>query len=1074
MYSRIKSILVLILITLSIFSCGKQGNDNILLTGNVELGTENRDFLLSSPLFVVVSKTMDYNRIIRDPLDSIIEIAMVDSLTNNFNIDLSATGLKTGDKIYLFAFTDIGYEGGIPTLSAGNILGFYINEDNFELGYTLHRGNNNYIQITVDRIVYDFEATITGNITTEEAGEVTLVAYTGNINSFNFDDIDINRIIGYTQVSCTTGSNTYTLDILPYGFNVPISDVYVFAFLDKNENGKPDAGDLWGSDFDDDGYPFSLTINGDSTSTFDINLNHILTQSSGYTFTLQGNIEAPAGYGPSSPPVFMIVCKADNPDAIISDTVNSIKYFEKLPAGATTFNLVLSDTDLATGDRVMIIALWDHDYTTGFPRLSNGDIIGYYTNTDSSYEYPLKNGINSGITVSLNKTYCENNASVQGTIECPESGDVIIVGYSGEIDSYNIQFDSDKIIGYEKFIKTAGSLAYSMKIFPFITFPVNDVYIFAFLDRNSNGKPDAGDKWGCYSDDGGYPMTVIVRNEALIGNNFELSNEIAESTSSNISLQGSFTAPAGYGAGSPPVFMIVCETDDPEKIYSNTMDTIRYFEKLPAGATSFNLDLSSSGLAPGDKVMVIAMWDRDYVSGFPRLTPGDMIGYYVDNKNYSYNYPLADGVNSGININLNKTYSKNTAKVSGKIIGTETGDVMIIAYTGEFNSLDATIDVDKIIGYKEITKGAADLEYSMDLLPFSSTFPVKDVFIFAVLDVNKNGTPDNGDRLGFYTNNDNKIPSLVTLQDSDNKDLDIELTMDYTKPVSGGTEITLSGSIQAPDGYTSDASTNPIFIIIAKADNTFDLFNNPMSAIKYFKRLPQGTKDYNLDLTGTGLVPGDEIRILAVWDKNFAGGFPNPGAGDKIGYYQQKSEFIFSKKLAAGTNNAPTGNGWSFGVDKTLYDHNAQLSFQFGNNELPDDVIIGNDVLVIMVYRDGVDDGGLSPSYGITNMDYIISLDYINNIQDLDISYTVDLFPFIYDGIPLNSNPLRMNNIYIYVILDSKKNGMPDTGEYVGYYYTDTLTFGQKKPKIFSTLYYDGRINTLPEDEFVSFVNRKY
>ncbi|HOO72833.1 MAG TPA: hypothetical protein PK926_13845 [Spirochaetota bacterium] len=1341
------TLIVLLLLSFTFFSCGEDNKDSLYLDGRVFVETDNTDLDPISSVFVAVSKTMDYDSIQKDPLDNIIEIALVGSwpqdflvvdLTGeeqrDFSIDLTECGVKAGEEIYIFAFIDNGYESGIPNIAPGDILGFYIG-DNFDLTYEL-QPKNNFVEININRTVYDFEASVTGQVLTHEPGDVILVAYAGEINSVNFNDIDIDGVIGYKIMENPTGSATYTLDILPYGYDVPIDNVYIFAFLDKNGNGTPDDGDYWGSAYDDEGYPVTITITDNSvtnldllvdheitsssgqeiflqgsfvapeeydknappvfmivcqadnpneifentidtvkyfeklplgettfdldlsdsglkagdevmiiamwdrdyvsgfprlseddmigyyindsdysyqytlkegvnsgisinlaktyqendasvegtilgsdagkvvvvaytgefesydislntdkiigyqemtkgaspasysmdimpfvdsfpvenvyifafldnndngkpdggdkwgcytdsdgypvtinlinglTTGIDISIDNEITESAGYDISLQGSFDAPAEYGTGSAPVFMIVCQADNPNTIFEDTMSTVKYFEKLPLGQTTFDLDLSNAGLAAGSEVMIIAMWDRDWVSGFPRLSEGDMIGYYINeSDYSYQYTLKEGVNSGISINLNKTYEENSASVQGTILGNESGKVIVAAYTGDFDSYDISLDSDEIIGYEEFTKDAVPTAYSMDILPFVTFPVEDVYIFAFLDNNNNGTPDGGDKWGSYNDVEGYPVTVDLYNSVVSGIDISIDNEISEPTGYSISLQGSFDAPAGYATSSSPVFMVVCQADDPEEIFEDTMSTVKYFEKLPLGQTTFDLDLSGTDLVPGDEVMIIALWDRDYVSGFPYLSEGDMIGYYINQEDYQFQYALADGVNSGISISLCHTYQENSATVQGNILGDESGDVIIIAYTGEFNSLDTTLDTDEIVGYQKITKGTSSTAYSMDLLPFV-TFPLEEVFIFAILDRNQNGTPDSGDLLGFYTDNDNGIPSLATLQNSANTGYDVEFLMNYIDSSSGGTTMTLSGSITAPSGYTTSASTKPIFIIIASAENTFEIFNDPMSVIKYFVRLPQGSTSYNIDLSGTGIEPGDEIRIMALWDRNFTAGFPSPDEGDKIGYYQNKSDFSFSIEIDEGANYANLTNGWSFGINKTLYDHDARLSFKFeqktSEGDLDPNLIRGKDVLVVTIYEAGVDDDWNfwnlldPPSYGITDMDYITTIDYLT-IPDTSTwqnnTYTVGFFPFIYDNISLSTNPLRMNKVYIYAILDENGNGWPDTGEYVGFYWT--WYWFNKIPAKYSTVYYD-RVNTLPNGEVVTIMERTY
>ncbi|HSA13347.1 MAG TPA: hypothetical protein P5346_01290, partial [Spirochaetota bacterium] len=119
-----------------------------------------------------------------------------------------------------------------------------------------------------------------------------------------------------------------------------------------------------------------------------------------------------------------------------------------------------------------------------------------------------------------------------------------------------------------------------------------------------------------------------------------------------------------------------------------------------------------------------------------------------------------------------------------------------------------------------------------------------------------------------------------------------------------------------------------------------------------------------------------------------------------------------------------------------------------------------------------------APSYSITDMDYITSINYLsipNSSTWQNNWYTIDLYPFIYDSIPLNkySNGtlLSMNDIYIIAILDSNYSGWPDEGEYLGFYWTWYLF--NKIPKQYGTMYYD-RVNTLNGEVISIMGNRTY
>ncbi len=1001
----------MLLMSLSLFSCGLETGGKITLSGKLNISTENRALSGDSSTFVVVSKTIDFDDIQNDPLNNILELAPVESYPYEFKIDLSKTDVSEGDKIYIFAFTTDKYVSGVPSISTGDMVGLYIDKDNFEPGYTILKGNNSNIEIDVNREVFDFETSVSGRVNSESEGKITLVAYAGRINSFDFSDIDINAVIGYRKIDRTSGSTEYTLDIIPYGYNIPVDNVYIFAFQDRNNNGKPDTGDTWGIISDADGYPEGITITDIPSTDINITLDRELSASTGYRNSISGSFEAPSGYGPGSPSVFMLVCKADDTDDLFNNTVDTVKYFKKLQSGATTFDLDLSGSGLKAGDNVMIIAMWDSDdYSSDFPRLKEGNLLGYYMDEKNyTYQYTLNKGKNPPVTIKLNRKYKKNNSVVNGNLLGTESGEAIIVAYAGEFNSMNSLIDTDKIIGYKKMTKGTDPVSYSMEILPFRTFPAENVYIFAILDKNQNGIPDTGDRLGYYSADteNGVPTAVTLINDANGYYNIKFRMDYVKASAGNpLSLSGTFQSPSGYtaDASSKPVFIMVAKTDNADDIFSNPMSSMKYFIKLPQGTASFNIDLSGTGLAAGDSVMIIALWDRDYVKGFPTPSDGDMIGYYVNQETYTTQYVLQAGDNNNVSLLLNKTYKKNSASVSGNLLGTESGDVIIAAYTGEFNSLDAKIDSDKIIGYKKVKKGAEQTSYSMDILPLAE-FPVQNVYIFAVLDKNGNGTPDAGDRLGFYSNSDSGIPVTVTLFNTSMTGLNIAFTMDYSGS-SAGVSMTLAGSVSVPSGYTTDVSSKPVFIIVARADNPDDILNDTMSSVKYFAKLPQGSKTFDLDLSSVGIAPGDRVMIIALWDRDYVSGFPSISEGDMLGYYMDGVNYTYEYKIAAGVNTPVALN-----INRTYKTNDATVTGTLLGSESGD--------VMIIAYT-----GEFNSLDAKLDTDKIIGYKKVTKgMTPLD--YSMEILPTV---------TLPVQKVYIIAVLDRDGDGIADSGDRLGFY----------------------------------------
>ena len=118
---------------------------------------------------------------------------------------------------------------------------------------------------------------------------------------------------------------TYELDIMPYGYNIPIKNVYIFAVLDTNENEIIDEGDKIGYHSEDGDYPALLSINEGILNNIpidfymDVNYPPAGGQpTSTEEIFVKGTFKFPDDYGPNSPPGYVIIAQADDPDVILN------------------------------------------------------------------------------------------------------------------------------------------------------------------------------------------------------------------------------------------------------------------------------------------------------------------------------------------------------------------------------------------------------------------------------------------------------------------------------------------------------------------------------------------------------------------------------------------------------------------------------------------------------------------------------------------------------------------------------------------------------------------------------------
>jgi hypothetical protein len=519
----------------------------------------------------------------------------------------------------------------------------------------------------------------------------------------------------------------------------------------------------------------------------------------------------------------------------------------------------------------------------------------------------------------------------------------------------------------------------------------------------------------------------------------------------DIHLTGKVSIPEEAGDLTTPRFVAVARSEDFSRIFTDPLNSILEVIQLEENSEDFSIDLSDKGLEDGSGVMILAYTDRDFTNSVPFPQKDDYLGIYVKESSLDMFYQLSKGDNY-VEMDLDRRVYDFDAKVTGTIAGNESGDVILAAYTGELTSINfSDLNASNIIAYQVEKKTSAPLSYTLSILPYGHNVPISDVFVCAILDRNKNGVPDAGDLLGFHSANSFGTPTTVTVDEGTLEGIDISFAAEIGESVpEDKPAMSIQGSFTPPAEYT--AGTGAVYIFVSKADTGSAVFSNVFDGLQYFERLPAGVSSFDIDLADTSLIPGDAVTVFAIWDKNNTGGFVEPGAGDKVGVYQNKSDFSMAKTLAEGGNTLSLSSGWSFNLDRTIYDHNMGISFKIEAGDLEKYDVQAQPVTVFAVARSGVDDDwsftiadwpDLLPDYGINDMDKILGMANIV-VTDFYRYYTLNFFSFISDSLVKDSlNPTRefdpvamtMDSIYIFAVLDSNNNGLPDNNERLGYYY---------------------------------------
>ena len=962
-------------------------------------------------MLVALTNTLDADVLENSPRDAVIKYMVADKAGGSFRMDLSDKKIKPGDSVYLIAFIDRNYIGAVPFPDAGDVIGVYVEEGRISPAITLAEGENAGFHIDINREVFDYEASISGTISGDDTGPVTVVAYTGNIDSSDFTNLDFSGVIGFSTFNKNDANPvSYTIDILPYGKNVPVENVQVFALLDKNGSKTVDPGDRIGFYSQGDEFSTLLTIT-DGLALTGVDLEFTFDVAEPGTVKISGDFILPEEYTAGSPPVYISVFDGTDPAAVFDTPFSAIRYFSKVPAdiGCTRFSFDLSESGLREGDEVMVVGLWDRDFTGGLPNITKGDFMGIHVVAGSiSPAITLKEGENSGLKLNINREVFDYEASISGTIPGNDTGPVTLVAYTGDIPSSDFSsLDFNQVIGFETVDKSFGPLNYTMHILPYgRNVPIDKVQVFALLDKNSSSTVDGGDRIGFYGKNDEFSTLLTITDGAAFTNiDLEFTFDVAHPSETPISISGDFTLPTEYTKDSPPVYIAIFDGADPAGVLDDPFSAIRYFSRVPPGIDEFSFDLSATGLGPEDEILIIGLWDRDFAGGLPNFTKGDFIGLYFEEGRIPPAIKLSAGENKGFHIDINREVFEYEASVSGTILGNDAGAVTLVAYAGEIPSSDfASLDVNQIIGYKTLVKQAAPITYTLDILPFGKNVPIEKVMMIALLDKNTSGSIDGGDRIGFYKE-EGEFSSLLTITDGAVlAGIDIEFIFEVGTP--SGVAISISGEFTLPKEYAENAP--PVYIAIFDGADPAAVLDDPISAIRYFSRVPAGNDEFSFDLSQTGFGPDDDIMVMGLWDRDFAGGLPNFTKGDFIGIHMEEGRLSPTVTLAAGKNT-----GMDMDISREVFDYEASVS----------GTILGNDAgtVILVAYA------GEITSSDFSSLDFNEVMGYKTIAKGgSPLNYTMDILPY--------GKNVPIRDVQMIALLDANNSGTADGGDRIGFY----------------------------------------
>ena len=1062
--------------------CGNSEQDHsFAFSGQIQVDTAVK--ATDGALFVIIAKGRDINNVIADPGETIAAIYPVNSSDGRFHLNLDDTDLVPGDEVMIIGLYDTDYRNNMPSLDPGDYVGFYFNSGSLKVSCILQETNAN-MDFTVNRRVHDWEATVSGTISGDKNGDVIILGYAGEITALDFTLLDVDKIIGYDVLNKDTEILAYEIPAMPYGFELPVEDVYFFAVFDENHNGTFDTGEWLGYHaIQSTGMPQLVSVQAGENVNIDIAPVYEAQEPSESPVIVSGSVTMLPEYSSAqNKDAYVILVNAGDPGDILDNLVDNVLYFEKLVPDQGYYSIDLTGVGLKAGDKAGLYILWDRDYTGGFPEMSAGDYVGYYYNHEKmSLHYEFTAGDNENVNIIVDKEIGGFEKTISGVITESEAlkqqgvtyqGQVVVFAYKGPVNSSNYTaIDYSSGVGFKTIHKPdTGPLNYELPLLPIdLELPIMNLYLYVLYDKNANGKPDGGEYFGYHvegNDSIPAPVTVSEDSEETI--NIIVVTQVPVPSIENIRISGSILMPELFiNTENPSAFVIILKDANPEDLIDYDIDDIIYFEKIPKNETYYNIDLSSTELKTGDKIGVYILWDRDNSGGLPAFSPGDYIGYYMDNVNMTNLYTLVAGPNPNIDITVDKEVFNFNRNLSGNIIKDSffelsetdyTGQIVLFVYNGTFDSFSFdNIDFNSIRGMKKIEKnGPLPLEYTMGIFPFGNELPVNNANVFALYDENRNGKPDYGEYYGFHTDA-MKMPKVINITETEPAAGTCDISMIRRLAVPGGQTVTLKGGADfnmlggtVQDGFNTSAQNQKAFLVIGRepagGSSTIDIESIIGNSVIYFDEIPgqltDGTLPFNVDLSNSGISAGDRIGVFLLWDNDYSGGFPVLSKNDYLGIFNDKGNYEVYFPVAAGENDItpPAGlasdEGWHFDVNRKMFFNHPfdDVGVVFTvESTLVHKINGGDRLIIIAAHDDGVAGTDIDTDYAII-MD---TTEVAGSDTGVNVTKTAFLLPALLEGIvnvDAQGEFLSIDDVKIIAFVDKNKNLKFDSGDVYGFY----------------------------------------
>ncbi len=337
--------------------------------------------------------------------------------------------------------------------------------------------------------------------------------------------------------------------------------------------------------------------------------------------------------------------------------------------------------------------------------------------------------------------------------------------------------------------------------------------------------------------------------------------------------------------------------------------------------SGYELTLSEAQLKGLSKLQIFGLLVKNYQSTeIPKMKKGDLIGFYRNQTSVGLSLAERGSRTYTADLVVNREFKDKRVAIPIEVAGSDTA-TMVGVYCGEIRGFSASaLDVDSVIFATELPK-ASGLQSGVLDFPLLQAKPVDLCYLFAFSDSNGNQTIDPGERFGFYEKVQSNAPAEFNISQTQSTPLRIELKR--IAPTPSAQPILVRGSVAIDPNFA--ASMKRFFVVAVKQQDMAFTPEQIADGVLAFAPVDPNSRDFELDLSASGVAPGTRVTCFAIGDSRDYG-LPALNDGDALGIAIQDNVLI-NKAVQFGVNP-----GFDIKVNRRYHDGNAKIKVAIEND----------------------------------------------------------------------------------------------------------------------------------------------